>query len=407
MTINELQSKGVFKDPLFLYDQFKKAYNKYYNIEDYDIEENPFAEALLSDNKRLFKVILDADKGEKETLKEINFFFKDFYKLLNYVRNYCNAYKLEWDIYPSFLNNYSCDGFNFSLNFLIKLEDFDLVGSRNNKVWSYKDPYMIIPTVLARWGIEVDIHNISVFFGKINVLGFIKDFNHPHIKNYLRDRIFNSNAKEADFGQILYDSATKGNFCYGNSNLQYQRLICDNQDEFNFFMFRFTNYIKEYNSFDCFKKVPTGLSIPLKKSLIDFEKNDYIISSILNSGFKLKPSYFYFVKQKLEIVDYFYKDLIIYYINNDTQKAFNDFMLNNLTDGNHTLNQLLSLSIEDDVYKTILEDNKPFHFTFNKKEVKLELYYEKNEVAFEYQDLYLTEDTKNYLKNQLIKYVNG
>ena len=121
----------------------------------------------------------------------------------------------------------------------------------------------------------------------------------------------------------------------------------------------------------------------------------------------MKPSYFYFAGKQLEIVDYFYKDLIVYYLNsNDTHKAFSDFMLNNLTDGNNTLNQLLSLSTENSTYKTILENNKPFQFFFNRKEVKLELYYEKHEACFEYQDLYLTEDAKNYLKDLIINYIN-
>tara|TARA_R110000787_G_scaffold79896_2_gene174339 strand:- start:1585 stop:2826 length:1242 start_codon:yes stop_codon:yes gene_type:complete len=413
--MDELQTKGVFRDPFFLYDQFTKAREHWWNEGvDAKVEGDPFWLNLVPVYKEIINYL---DRKEATTIT--NSFFKEFSKIITHTKNYCERHGLSWDVYPYFKDSkhlhYRCQ-----FHFVIKLKDFDLIGKNNKKVWAYKEPYFYFQVGFQREGLHIDSYNMSLFFGKYDVLGLINGFNHPHCSNKIGLNMLQPNVTSSElFGKKLNHDIYKNSLCLGDSRLSDNlKYISVNQEEYDFFMLRLTNYIKEYNSDDCYKKVPSLVSCenPTKTSILevtDIHDNlRQIVGEIKKTSFDFSNKYFKFYYGEFVIIDSFYTDLTEHFINNREEYSnswLNGFLESNLKIGENNLKTLLSLSTEKSMFElqlNLYEESIPDlnHFIFNGQKVKFEVYFNEDSSVehFDKNELSLNNDAKTLLKKYIL-----
>ena len=391
-------TKGV-KDPLTLYNCIK--------------------EVILNPQKEFNNMLQNNLSSMNTNLITLNSFFREYANFLKLVEDYCKRYDYDWDVYPYYDTS---DG--LALNFLIKIEDFDIEHvSSGIKAWRYKEPYLCFSII---YGEEIlkDVKRLSILSSKISVLAFEERFNHPHCR--MTNIIVNiKQDKELLNYFCLIDNTLKyNNFCQGNSSIGIQYFNMDkSQEDFDFFMFRFKQYVKEYNISDVVQRVPTTI-----KEITIEESNKKEISFSKYEDKLLSSSQLKIFLKTLDIdLNYFLLDPEGYL---DIIPKFWEEVSSKILNGNSSLSNIIEMLRENLMHKekdisfsTIQDSNfiansqehviesyeKKDTFMFNFCEKKISLSLEKDLATKKYipEDFEFKPIFKNYFTNIISRTINN
>lgn len=377
---------------------------------------------LLSFYKTFTHLIYNREEECKDELSTINMLIyngllvcsesdlilrsKLLFKQLSELYKWLDDYGKPWDIYLGKKDS------RYIFTVLVELEDFNLIDTKNNVKDFYPiyEPYLTL-TFEFSWekGLVGYYDGLGLIRTKITHIEYNSNFVHPHNCSQ-----FNFSAKH-DYQYYGYgDVLSRNNMCKGNSLLSIDfSNILSSQEEFNYFMYRFESYIKEYNSSDTLQSIPTTNEVKyIDKNLklgINGTITDYSLKSLSNI-LLLDENYYFIHNNNLVITDLFFEDIKRMILD---EKMFSNYINLNMiynTNGKSVSYYEMSLSNNTENISQIDEWNQnliDYPLIFRDKVIHISVIKPKAKVTLGANEYYFTNNFKIYITNEITKYINA
>lgn len=401
--------KGV-KDPLILYNIFKNVIDNTFKVDEYD---NRISQDVFYYLRSVYSSCPEHQE-EGALLKHINSLFKEYVFLTKKIDEFCNKKDYSWDVYPVYDNK--CYNFNFA----IRIKDFDIVHVRNHKkAWEYKNPFLLFSVYFGSYSpnFHVSASNLSIFSSKYSGLSLRHDFNHPHCRSSILTDL--KNLTKIDIYALIHKNLSTTNFCQGRSLIENDyRNLNESYEHFEYFMFRYINYIKEYNIADRIVTTPTTdlEQEPEHLGIYTFG-NNISASNIKNLIKDIKVDlrcFFVDPNNEIQIAQDFWDKLKIAIVENSKSLSFDTKVIVNRIEknlfekeSNLSFNVVKSINSDYENQQSIIDTySKNLSFYHDGKKVNFEYYISNESKTYFAEDFYFKDIFKESFKNLITKIIN-